>query len=204
MSVELGAKCGIFEADKVTLDYLNGRAKGPFNAVKADKGASYEKVLTIDLSQVEPLVAKPHFVGNVVPVGEVEGTHIDQAFVGTCSNGRMEDLRMVAKIVKGKKAREGTKFIVTPASAEIYRKASAEGLLTTIVEAGGMITNPSCGACGGHVAALTEGETVLAAAPRNFTGRMGSNKANIYLGSPATVAVSALKGEITDPRKYVQ
>jgi 3-isopropylmalate/(R)-2-methylmalate dehydratase large subunit len=204
MSIELGAKCGIFEADKATIEYLDERAKGPFTSVKADKDAAYEKVLAIDVTQIEPMVAKPHFVGNVAPVSEVEGTHIDQAFVGTCSNGRLEDLRMAARIVKGKKANPNTKFIVTPASAEIYRKAATEGLLQILSEAGAMITNPSCGACTGFAGVLAEGETCLAAAPRNFMGRMGSNKANIYLGSPATVAVSALRGEITDPRRFIK
>ena len=203
MSIELGAKCGIFEADETALEYLKKRNKGPFSPVNADQDASYEKVMTVDVNEIEPLVAKPHFVGNVSPVSEVEGTTIDQAFIGTCSNGRLEDLRMAARIVKGKQTNRNTKFIVTPASAEIYKKAAAEGLLLTLSEAGAMITNPSCGACTGFAGVLTDGETCIAAAPRNFMGRMGSPKANIYLGSPATVAASALRGEITDPRKVV-
>lgn len=200
-SVELGAKCAIFEADDKTLNWLKGRVKESFTPVSPDPDATYESVIDVDITEIGPQVAKPHFVGNVVPVEEVEGVPIDQAFIGSCANGRLEDLHMAAEIVKGKKVHSGTRFIVTPASRDVYAKAAEDGTLAILAKAGALITNPGCGACTGVIGVLADGENAIAAAPRNFMGRMGSPKANIYLGSPATVAASAIYGVITDPRR---
>ena len=200
-SVELGAKCGIFEADATTLAWLSGRVKGTMCPVKADPDAEYEQTYNVNVSNLEPQVAKPHFVENVVPVTEVEGTKVDQAVIGSCANGRLEDLRIAANIMKGKKRNPDTRFYVTPASAEVARKAMDEGIIQVLIEAGALVTNPCCGTCTGFLGVLADGEKCIAATPRNFLGRMGSTKASIYLGSPATVAASAIKGEITDPRR---
>jgi 3-isopropylmalate/(R)-2-methylmalate dehydratase large subunit len=199
-SVELGAKCAIFEADEKTLDWLSGRVKNRLSPVTPDPDASYEDTVEIDISKIGPQVAKPHFVGNAVPIEEVGSVPLDQAFIGTCSNGRLEDLHMAAKIVKGKRVCNSTRFLITPASREIYTEAAKDGTLAVLSEAGAIVTNSACGACTGFMGVLADGENCLAAAPRNFMGRMGSPKANIYLASPATVAASALRGAISDPR----
>ncbi|MCW4014852.1 MAG: homoaconitase large subunit [Candidatus Bathyarchaeota archaeon] len=205
MAVEMGAKAGIIEPDKKTLDYVNARTDKPFTAVKSDKDSTYERTVNIDVSDLEPQVAVPHSVDNVKPVSEVEGTEVNQAFIGSCTNGRLEDLRDAAKIVKGKKIAKTVRLIVIPASQEIYLNAINEGLIKLFMESGATVGNPNCGPClGGHMGIMADGEACISTSNRNFIGRMGSTKSFVYLASPATVAASALTGKITDPRKEAE
>lgn len=202
MAVEAGAKTGIINPDEKTILYVRNRTHEPFKPLTSDFDAEYEKTIEIDVSGLEPQIACPHSVDNVKSASEVEGTPINQAFIGSCTNGRIEDLRLAAEIIKGRKISNGVRFLVTPASQEVYLQALREGLLETFVEAGACVCNPTCGACfGGHMGLLADGETCISSSNRNFIGRMGSPKAKIYLASPATVAASAIKGEITDPRR---
>jgi len=206
MSTELSADFAIFDADDVMIDYLRERTPAAFECVRADPDAQYLAVRRVDLGALEPLVALPDSViRNSRPVGETAGTPIDQAFVGSCANGTLEDLALVAQVVRGRRVHPRVRFIVTPGSQNVYREASAAGLLTTIVNAGGVVTAATCGACsGGHAGVLGPDETCITASTRNFKGRMGHDSARIYMGSPATVAASALKGEIADPREFLQ
>ncbi|MDI6755761.1 MAG: 3-isopropylmalate dehydratase large subunit [Thermodesulfobacteriota bacterium] len=209
MGVELGAKFAFFEADQKTLDYLlpyvREDAKKRVGFFKADPDARYEQVYEIDVSRLEPQVAIPHDVGNVRPISEVEDIKVNQAFLGSCTNGRFEDLEIAAAILKGKRVHAETRLIVFPASWEIYLKALREGILETLIEAGAVICNPGCGPClGGHMGLLAAGEICIASSNRNFKGRMGSTEAEVYLGSPATVAASAIAGRIVDPRQSKQ
>jgi len=202
MAVEMGAKAGIIEPDEKTLDYVKGRTDKPVKPVKSDLDAAYEKGLDVDVSDLEPQVAVPHSVDNVKPVSEVEDTEVDQAFIGSCTNGRLEDLRSAARVLKGKKIAGGVRLIVIPASQEIYLNALNEGLIKTFMEAGATIGNPNCGPClGGHMGLMAEDEVCISSSNRNFVGRMGSTKSYVYLASPATVAASAITGKITDPRR---
>ncbi len=205
MAVECGAKAGIFPSDKLTAEFLAelGR-KDDFTEIKADKNAEYEREFYYELDDIEPMVAKPHNVDNVSAVSDVEGTAIDQVFIGTCTNGRLSDLRVAAKILKGKKVKKGVRLIVAPASRRVYLKAMEEGLLSVFVEAGGLVLSPGCGPCVGiHQGVLADGEVCLSTQNRNFKGRMGNPEAFIYLSSPATAAASAIRGEITDPREFL-
>jgi len=205
MAVEMGAKAGIIEPDQKTLNYVNARTDKLFKPVKSDPDATYEKVVDVDVSDLEPQVAVPHSVDNVKPVSEVEDTEVDQAFIGSCTNGRLEDLRSAAQILKGKKIVRSVRLVVIPASQEIYLNALNEGLIKTFMESGATIGNPNCGPClGGHMGILAEGEACISTSNRNFIGRMGSTKSFVYLASPATVAASALTGKITDPRKVMK
>jgi 3-isopropylmalate/(R)-2-methylmalate dehydratase large subunit len=201
MAVEMGAKAGIIEPDQKTLDYVRARTDKQVKPVKSDPDAAYERVVDVDASNLEPQVAVPHSVDNVKPVSEVEDVEIDQGFIGSCTNGRLEDLRSAAQILKGKKIAKGIRLIVIPASQEIYLNAINEGLIKTFMDAGATIGNPNCGPClGGHMGILAESETCISSSNRNFIGRMGSSKSFVYLASPATVAASAITGKITDPR----
>jgi 3-isopropylmalate/(R)-2-methylmalate dehydratase large subunit len=203
MAVEMGAKAGIMRADDKTLDWLKDKASGPIVPIEPDSDAYYEKVIEVDVSSLEPQVAKPHAVDDVVPVGDVEGIPIQQAVLGTCTNGRIEDLAVAASILKGKRAAPGVRLLVTPASRSIYLEAINKGIIATLVEAGAIIVPPSCGWCCGACNGVPgDDENVISTANRNFKGRMGNRNANIYLGSPATIAASALEGRITGPRKY--
>jgi 3-isopropylmalate/(R)-2-methylmalate dehydratase large subunit len=202
MAIEIGAKFGFFNADSKTLDFLKGRVDGEVKTIAADPDAHYELTCEVDLSRLEPQVACPHTVDNVKPLREVKGTPVQQAVLGSCTNGRLEDLKVAAEILRGKTVAPFTRLYVYPASREVYLKAMETGVLKTISEAGGVICNPSCGACfGAHMGLLGAGETCISSTNRNFKGRMGSASAEVYLGSPATVAASAIKGEITDPRE---
>jgi len=202
MSVEMGAKAGIIEPDQKTVDYVKARTDKPFKPVKSDLDATYERVVDVDVSDLEPQVAVPHSVDNVKPVSEVEDAEVDQAFIGSCTNGRLEDLQSAAQILKGKKITRGVRLIVIPASQEIYLNALNEGLIKTFMEAGATIGNPNCGPClGGHMGLMAEDEVCISSSNRNFVGRMGSTKSYVYLASPATVAASAITGKITDPRR---
>jgi 3-isopropylmalate/(R)-2-methylmalate dehydratase large subunit len=203
MTVEMGAKTGLVNPDDVALDYVKARMSKPFKAVKSDTDASYERTLEVNLDEIVSQVACPHSVDNVKPVTQVEGTRIDQAFIGSCTNGRLEDLETAAQFLKGKKIGKGVRLIITPASQEVYMQALKRGLLEVFVGAGAYVCSPTCGACfGGHMGLLTAGEVCISTSNRNFVGRMGSPEAEIYLASPATVVASALMGEIVDPRSY--
>jgi len=202
MAVECGAKNGYIAPDEKTLSFLEDRAATEYTPVFPDPDAEYERVIEFDVSTLAPQVACPHTVDNVVPVEEVEGTKIHQALLGTCTNGRLEDLRLAAKILEGKVVAKGVRMLVLPASQEVLLQALSEGLIDTFVQAGAMVLNPGCGPClGAHQGVLAPGEVCLSTANRNFKGRMGSRDAEIYLASPATVATSAITGTITDPRK---
>ncbi len=168
----------------------------------ADEDAVYEQSIGVDLSKLTPMIACPHQVENTKPITEVMGTRIDQAFLGSCANGKYEDLVVAANIVKGRKIDPRVRLIVTPGSKEIMLEAMRSGMLATLIESGALVTNPGCGACAGDGGTMADGEVSLSTANRNFVGRMGSNKSSIYLSSPATLAASALKGAIADPREF--
>ncbi len=204
MAAEMGAKNGYFEPDEVTEEWLRGRAKSEYEIIRSDPGAVYEAVLKYDLSSLEPQIACPHTVDNVKPVREVEGKPFHQALIGTCTNGRLEDLEIAARILKGRRVHPHIRLLVLPASRTVYVEAMRRGLLETLSEAGGVILNPGCGPClGAHEGLLAPGEVVVGTSNRNFKGRMGGRDSEIYLASPATVAASALEGKIADPRKHL-
>jgi len=200
MAVEMGAKNGIIEADKVTEKFLGREGK----IFRSDRDADYEDEYEIEVDKVEPQIACPHTVDNVKPVTSVEGKKVDQAYIGTCTNGRLEDIEIAARILRGKKIAENVRLIVAAASTKVHLDALEKGCMQEIINAGGIVCNPSCGPCvGRHEGVLAEGETCISTQNRNFAGRMGHPKAEIYLASPATVAASALAGKIVDPREYV-
>jgi len=202
MAMEMGAENCVIPPDRITMDYLKERVKTPLSAVYSDADAVYEREMEFDISTLEPQVACPPTTSNVKKVREVEKVKIDQAFLGSCTNGRIEDLRIAARILKDEKVHPDVRLIITPASQEIYLQALKEGLMEIFVKAGGAITSPTCGVCfGGHSGLLAPGEVCISSSNRNFVGRMGSPKAEVYLASPATVAASAVEGRISDPRK---
>ncbi len=205
MAVEAGAKVGLFPADSVTQSYLESQGRGKqYIALHPDADATYESIIEINAAQLEPTVAKPHTVDNTATIKEVEGTRIEQVFIGTCTNGRLDDLRIAADILKGKKRHPRTRLVVAPASKKVLLAALAEGYITTLVEAGATIIPPGCAAClGVHQGVLGDRETCLSTANRNFKGRMGNPTAFIYLASPATAATTAIRGKISDPREVV-
>jgi 3-isopropylmalate/(R)-2-methylmalate dehydratase large subunit len=205
MAVEAGAKVGIFPSDNVTRNYLAAQGRGnKYRAFHPDADADYERTITIDASELEPMVAIPHTVDNVVPVSMLAGTKIDQVFIGTCTNGRLEDLATAAAILKNKKRHPSVRLIIAPASKQVLTKAMRIGYIQALAAAGAMILPPGCAACLGlHQGVLGDNEACLSTANRNFKGRMGNPEASIYLASPAIAAASALTGEITDPRKVL-
>ncbi len=201
MTVEMGAKNGIVEPDETTLKYVKNRTSEAFTPLKSDPNAAYEKILDLDVTEMEPQVSCPSSVDNVKRASEVKNVMIDQAFLGSCTNGRLEDLRLAARFLKRGRIKHGVRMIVIPASQEVYSQALREGLLELFVEAGAHVSSSSCGPCfGGHIGVLAPGEVCISSSNRNFIGRMGSSNAHVYLASPATVAASALTGKITDPR----
>lgn len=205
MAIEMGAKAGLMEADEKTMEWVKRHTGQPFEPVQADPDAEYYMVKEYDVSALEPQVARPHTVDNVVPVSQVAGTPIQQGVIGTCTNGRLEDLRIAARILKGRKVHPDTRLIVAPASRRVMLDAIQEGVLQTLIEAGAAVVTPGCGPCvGTHNGVPSDGENVISTANRNFKGRMGNNKAFIYLGSPATVAASVITGQITDPREFLK
>ncbi len=204
MAVEMGAKNGIIEPDEITRKFLEDRVKSlpNFEALKSDKDAVYERTVEFDVSKMEPQVACPSSVDNVKPVSEVGNVPVEQAFIGSCTNGRIEDLRLAAQVLKGKKVKDGVRALVIPASQEVYSQALNEGLMEIFTDAGAIVCGSACGPClGGHIGLLAAGEACVSTSNRNFIGRMGSTQANVFLASPATVAASAITGKITDPRK---
>lgn len=206
MVVEMGAKCGFMPVDKKTIDWLKPRIQKnkKIKPVFVDKDARYCATYEYDISKIEPQVSKPHTVDNTSPISEVKGKRIDEAFLGTCTNARLEDLKIAAKILKGKKAHKDIKFIIAPSSREVFQEALNLGMVETFIKTGAVIVAPGCGPCvGTHNGIPADGETVISTANRNFKGRMGNPNASIYLASPATVAASVIEGKITDPRKYL-
>jgi 3-isopropylmalate/(R)-2-methylmalate dehydratase large subunit len=205
MAVEAGAKVGLFAADKLTQEYLEAHGRGQdYQPLAADPDAQYERVIKIDLNQLEPTVSRPHTVDNTTTAKQLQGTKIQQVFIGTCTNARVEDLALAAAILKGKKRHPGTRLIVGPASRDILLEAIKKGYISTLIESGAIILPPGCGAClGVHQGVLGNGEVCLSTANRNFKGRMGNPDSSIYLASVATAAASAIKGEITDPRELI-
>ncbi|MBI2304430.1 MAG: 3-isopropylmalate dehydratase large subunit [Chloroflexi bacterium] len=201
MANETGAKVGMVAADGVTLDYLRDRARGQGEPVLPDADATYETTVEMDVSHLEPQVACHPAVENVKPISEVAGKEIHQAFLGSCTNGRLEDLRQAATVLKGRRIPRGVRMLVVPASQEVYLAAIREGLIETFLEAGAVVTNPNCAACGGiHGGIMAQGEVCIATTNRNFPGRMGRGT-ETYLASPSVVAASALAGKIADPRR---
>ena len=205
MAVEMGAKNGIIEPDETTRKFLEGRiskALPNFESLKSDKDAVYERTVEFDVSKMEPQIACPSSVDNVKPVSEAGNVPIEQAFIGSCTNGRIEDLRLAAQVLKGKRVKDNVRTLVIPASQEVYKQALNEGLLEIFTDAGAIVCGSACGPClGGHIGLLAADEVCVSTSNRNFIGRMGSTKASVYLASPATVAASAVTGKITDPRK---
>jgi 3-isopropylmalate/(R)-2-methylmalate dehydratase large subunit len=202
MTVDLGAKNGIIAPDKRTEEYLKGRAKGSWEFLKSDPDAHYDAVYEVDVTNVGPTVAMPDKLDDVVPIEKVKGTKFNKAFVGTCTNGRVEDIAVMAQILGGKQIHPDVNFLLVPASQQVYLEALKAGYITTLVEAGVAVDTPSCAACAGiHTGVAGDGDVVLSAGNRNMKGRMGSKNAAIYLSSPAVVAASALKGVIADPRE---
>ncbi len=205
MSVEAGAKVGLFPSDKITEDYLVAQGRGDhYQPLSPDADASYEKTIHIDASYLEPTLSKPHTVDNTALVRELKGVKIQQVFIGTCTNGRLDDLAVAAAVLKGKRRHPDTRLIVAPASRDVLLAATQAGYIATLIQAGAVILPPGCGAClGMHQGVLGDGEACLSTANRNFKGRMGNPDAFIYLGSPATAAATAITGEITDPREVI-
>ena len=204
MAVEMGAKNGIIEPDETTRKFLEGRVKAlpNFETLQSDEDAVYERTVEFDVSKMEPQIACPASVDNVKPVSEVGNVPIEQAFIGSCTNDRIEDLRLAAQVLKGKQVKDNVRALVIPASQEVYKQALNEGLLEIFTDAGAIVCGSACGPClGGHIGLLAADEICVSTSNRNFIGRMGSTKASVYLASPATVAASAVIGKITDPRK---
>jgi len=207
MSVEAGATSGIVPADKETFRYLTREAgvKGKIVLVSPDKDASYEQTIDIDVSKLDPQIACPHTVDNVKSIKAVKGIKVNQVVIGSCTNGRLDDLELAAKILRGKKVARGTRMLIFPASARIYNQALAKGYIGEFMKAGAVVMNSGCGPCLGiHEGALGDGEVALSTTNRNFKGRMGNPNSEVYLCSPAVAAVSAIKGAITDPTKGVK
>jgi 3-isopropylmalate/(R)-2-methylmalate dehydratase large subunit len=204
MAVEMGAKNGIIAPDETTRQFLEGRVtKMPdLKALQSDKDAEYERTVEFDIAKMEPQVACPNSVDNVKPVSEVGDVPIEQAFIGSCTNGRLEDLQLAAQVIKGRKVKDGVRALVIPASQEVWRQAMQEGLFEIFADAGAIVCGSACGPClGGHIGLLAAGESCVSSSNRNFIGRMGSTQAKVYLASPATVAASAVTGKLTDPTK---
>jgi 3-isopropylmalate/(R)-2-methylmalate dehydratase large subunit len=206
LAMEMGAKNAYVPTDRETERYLAeaGVDLNSIDPLLPDADAQYRQLVTVDGRALSPQIAVPHTVDNVVSVDEVAGLKLDQVFIGSCANAKYDDLAIAAKYLAGHKVAKGVRLVVTPASAKVMAKAAADGIITTLIEAGAMITNPGCGACAGNGGAMADGEVTLSTANRNFRGRMGSYQSSIYLSSPATAAVSAIRGVITNPGLVLQ
>lgn len=204
MAIEAGAKNGIFEVDEITFDYLKSHGAGEPVIYKADDDAVYDEIIDIDLSAIQPTVAFPHLPENARTFDEIGDIKIDQVIIGSCTNGRLEDLQQAAEILKGRKCAKGVRVIIIPATQQIYLDAMEQGLLKIFIESGAVVSTPTCGPClGGHMGILAKGERAVATTNRNFVGRMGHIESEIYLASPATAAASAVMGRIADPREVM-
>jgi 3-isopropylmalate/(R)-2-methylmalate dehydratase large subunit len=202
MAIEAGGKAGIIPPDEKVFDYLEGRVRGDYEPVYADIDADYIETFTYDAADIPPTVARPSLPENTTPASQLSDIKIDQAYLGSCTNGRIEDLRAAAKIVKGKKVHPGVRMIVVPATKEVYEQAIEEGLVRIFLDANAYVSGPTCGAClGGYMGVLAEGERCISSTNRNFVGRMGHKTSEVYLANPAVVAASALTGYISDPRE---
>jgi 3-isopropylmalate/(R)-2-methylmalate dehydratase large subunit len=202
MAIEAGGKAGIFHVDKKTLAYVKPRAKRPYTVYDSDPDAKYEKIIEYDASKIEPQVSLPHSPANARPVSQVKDVKIDQSVIGSCTNGRIEDMRVAAQILKGRKIHPGVRCIIIPGSQQVYLDALAEGMLGTFIRAGAVVSTPTCGPClGGHMGVLADGERCVSTTNRNFVGRMGSTKAEVYLANPAVAAASAIMGVIASPEE---
>ncbi len=205
MAVEAGAKTGIFPTDNITKDYLASQNRSDcFKEISTEEDADYKDIINMDCGKLEPMISAPHTVDNTIKISELEKVELNQVFIGTCTNGRLSDLKIAAEILKGKKVAKGVRLIVVPASKKIYTEAIKEGIITDLVESGAAVMAPGCGPCVGvHEGALGDGEVCLSTQNRNFKGRMGNPDSFIYLASPATAAWSAIKGYISDPREVL-
>lgn len=205
MAIEAGAKNGIFEVDEKTIEYVKEHSNREYNIFKADEDAEYEKIIEIDLSKIRPTVAFPHLPENTRTIDEIHDITIDQVVIGSCTNGRIEDLRAVAKVLKGNKVNRKVRTIIFPATQKIYLQAMKEGLLEIFIKAGAVVSTPTCGPClGGHMGILAKGERAIATTNRNFVGRMGHPESEVYLSSPAVAAASAVTGKITSPEEVAR
>ncbi len=206
MGIEIGAKCAIFESDEKTMDFLKGRITRKPRPTSPDKDAKYEREINLDVTDLEPMVALPHDPGNSVPVSSVESKEIkiNQGFIGSCTNGRFEDLKMAADVLRGNKVHPDVRLIVSPNSVEVYKDALKADVIDTFMDANALVCHPTCGPCmGSHLGILAAGERCISSTNRNFLGRMGSPQSEVYLANAATVAASCVAGKITDPRRYV-
>ena len=202
MAIEAGAKNGIFPVDDLTIAYTKEHSIKPYTVYEADEDAQYEQEYTIDLSTLRPTVSFPHLPENTHTIDEVGDIAIDQVVIGSCTNGRLEDIKTAAEILKGRKVAKGLRVIVIPATQQVYLDAMKAGYIQTFIEAGAIVSTPTCGPClGGYMGILAEGERCVSTTNRNFVGRMGHVDSEVYLASPATAAASALTGRITDPRE---
>ena len=204
MAIEMGAKNGIMEPNKDVIKYIckrTGKKESELNVVKSDSDANYEKEMHFDINDMEPQIACPNDVDNVKDISKVEGTHVDQCLVGSCTNGRLSDLKDAAEILKDNKINDDVRLLILPASREIYKQAMNEGIIETFIDAGAIICNPGCGPClGGHMGVLSEGEVCISTTNRNFKGRMGDPASSVYLSNSKVVAASAITGVITNPK----
>jgi len=202
MAIEAGAKAGIFGVDNKTQLYVKSRAKRPYLVYEPDNDSEYSQVIEYDVSLLEPQVALPHSPANTKPVGQVGNIEINQAVIGSCTNGRLEDLRTAAQILKGKKVHPRVRCIIIPGSQQVYLDALTEGFIEIFIKAGAVVSTPTCGPClGGHMGVLADGERCISTTNRNFVGRMGSPKSEVYLANPAVAAASALAGRIASPEE---
>ena len=202
MAIEAGAKAGIFRVDDKTLAYMESRARRPYTVYEPDGDAEYSRVIEYDVSSLEPQVALPHLPANTRPVSQVGDVEINQAVIGSCTNGRLEDLRLAAGILKGRKVCQGVRCIIIPGSQQVYLDALTEGLIEVFIRAGAAVSTPTCGPClGGHMGVLAAGERCISTTNRNFVGRMGSTGSEVYLANPAVAAASAITGRITSPEE---
>lgn len=205
MAIEAGAKNGIFAVDQAALDYLRAHGAREPRVYSADPDAQYDEVIRIDLSQIEPTVAFPHLPENARTFSQIGDVKIDQVVIGSCTNGRLEDLQAAAEILKGRKCAKGVRVIIIPATQQVYLDAMEQGLLKIFIESGAVVSTPTCGPClGGHMGILAQGERAVTTTNRNFVGRMGHPTSEVYLASPATAAASALTGRITSPWEVME
>jgi len=204
MAIEAGGKAGIFKVDRKTIDYIKSKSNKNYTVYEPDADASYAKVIEYDVSNIEPQVACPHLPSNTKPVSQLSNIKIDQSVIGSCTNGRLDDLRLAASVLKGKNVNSKVRCIVIPGSQKIYLEAMKEGLIETFINAGAVVSTPTCGPClGGHMGILAAGEKCISTTNRNFVGRMGSTKSEVYLANPAVAAASAVAGYIISPREIM-